>query len=178
MKKILIVIDMQNDFIDGSLGTEEARKIVPRVLDKIRSYPWDCIYATRDTHGPDYLKTAEGMNLPVEHCIRGTHGWEIREEIRQAMPEAVIVDKPVFGSTELVRLLIKEQEKEELELELIGLCTDICVVSNAILIKANLPEAAVSVDPSCCAGVTPKTHEAALETMKMCQIYVKEGEKQ
>lgn len=170
MKKVLVVVDMQNDFIDGALGTKEAQAIVGRVIEKIKEYPEDCIYATRDTHEEDYLETSEGKNLPVPHCIRGSEGWQIREEIRAAMLHAVIVDKPSFASLELADLLCRENEREELEIELVGLCTDICVVSNALLLKARLPETKISVDPSCCAGVTPESHEAALLTMKMCQI--------
>lgn len=170
MKKILVVIDMQNDFIDGALGTGEAQDIVNAVVEKIRSYPEDCIYATRDTHEENYLETAEGKNLPVPHCIRGSQGWQIREEIAAAMPHAVIVDKPTFGSLELAELLYRESGKEEIQIELVGLCTDICVVSNALLLKARMPEVPVRVDPSCCAGVTPESHEAALMTMRMCQI--------
>lgn len=170
MKKILVVIDMQNDFIDGSLGTPEAQAIVDRVAEKIRSYPADCIWATRDTHEENYMDTAEGRKLPVPHCIRGSHGWQIREEIAAAMPDVVIVDKPTFGSTRLAELLMQENAEEELEIELVGLCTDICVVSNALLLKACMPAATIRVDASCCAGVTPESHEAALLTMKMCQI--------
>lgn len=172
MKKILAVIDMQNDFIDGALGTAEAAGIVEKVVDKIRSYPADCIYATRDTHGEDYMETSEGRYLPVKHCIKGTKGWEIRPEVAQAMPQAVIIDKPTFGSKELARRLFEESQKEEIEIELAGLCTDICVVTNALLLKTELPEVKISVDASCCAGVTPESHEAALLTMKMCQIEV------
>lgn len=172
MKKILVVIDMQNDFIDGALGTEEAKGIVAHVISKIKSYPGDRIYATRDTHGPDYLTTPEGRSLPVEHCIRGSHGWEIRKEVAEAMPGAVIIDKPSFGSLELVERLKAERQKNELCVELVGLCTDICVVTNALLIKTALPDTEVTVDASCTAGVTPQSHEAALLTMKMCQIEV------
>lgn len=172
MKKVLVVVDMQNDFIDGSLGTAQAQGIVDKVIGKIKSYPADCIYATRDTHGEDYLASSEGKNLPVVHCVKGSRGWEIRSEIAEAMPEAVIVDKPSFGSMDLVKLLCTENEKEELEIELVGLCTDICVVSNAILLKSFLPENRIIVDAACCAGVTPESHEAALLTMKMCQIMV------
>ena len=170
MKKVLVVVDMQNDFIDGALGTKEAQAIVGNVLEKIGKYPPDCIYATRDTHENNYLKTNEGRNLPVPHCIRGSEGWQIRKEVQEAMPHAVIVDKPSFASLELADLLCRENEREELEIELVGLCTDICVVSNALLLKARLPETRISVDPACCAGVTPESHEAALLTMKMCQI--------
>lgn len=172
MKKVLVVVDMQNDFIDGSLGTVQAQGIVSKVISKIKSYPADCIYATRDTHGEDYLESSEGKNLPVVHCVKGNKGWEIRPEVAEAMPQAVILDKPTFGSTELAKLLYRENEKEELEIELVGLCTDICVVSNALLLKSFLPENRISVDASCCAGVTPESHEAALATMKMCQIMV------
>ena len=172
MKKILIVVDMQNDFIDGALGTKEAEQIVEPVMHKIKEYNTGNIYATRDTHGTDYLSTQEGKNLPVEHCVKGTKGWEIRAEIAELLDGAVIVDKPSFGSLELAELLYEENKKEELEIELIGLCTDICVVSNAILLKAKMPEVKISVDASCCAGVTPESHAAALETMKMCQINI------
>ena len=172
MKKVLVVVDMQNDFIDGSLGTVQAQGIVSKVISKIKSYSADCIYATRDTHGEDYLESSEGKNLPVVHCVKGSKGWEIRPEVAEAMPQAVILDKPTFGSTELAKLLYRENEKEELEIELVGLCTDICVVSNALLLKSFLPENRISVDASCCAGVTPESHEAALATMKMCQIMV------
>lgn len=170
LKKILVVIDMQNDFIDGALGTAEAQAIVERVEAKIKTYPADRIYATRDTHGENYMETQEGKRLPVPHCIRGSRGWQICDRIASAMPSAVIVDKPTFGSTALAELLREENEKEELEIELAGLCTDICVVSNALLLKAYLPETAIRVDASCCAGVTPESHEAALRTMGMCQI--------
>lgn len=172
MKKILVVIDMQNDFIDGALGTKEAQAIVEKVVAKIHAYPAENIYATRDTHGEDYLKTCEGKSLPVEHCIRGTRGWQIREEVMEAMPQARLVDKPTFGSMELAQLLWEEAQKGEVEIELVGLCTDICVVTNALLLKTRLPETKISVDASCCAGVTPKSHEAALTTMKMCQVAV------
>lgn len=172
MKKILVVVDMQNDFIDGALGTKEAEQIVEPVMHKIKEYNTGNIYATRDTHGEDYLSTQEGKNLPVEHCIKGTQGWEIRSEIAELLDGAVIVDKPSFGSLNLAELLYEENKKEELEIELIGLCTDICVVSNAILLKAKMPEIKISVDASCCAGVTPESHAAALETMKMCQINI------
>ncbi len=172
MRKILVVVDMQNDFIDGALGTKEAQQIVEPVIHKIKEYDITNIYTTRDTHGTDYLSTQEGKNLPVEHCIKGTEGWEIRAEIAELLQGAVVVDKPSFGSLELAELLYEENKKEELEVELVGLCTDICVVSNAILLKAKMPEIQISVDASCCAGVTPESHQAALETMKMCQIQI------
>ena len=172
MKKILVVVDMQNDFIDGTLGTKEAQQIVPLVVSKIHSYPQDCIYATRDTHPETYLETQEGRNLPVSHCIEGTKGWEIRKEIADAMPGAEIINKPTFGSVVLAQELMERNAREPIEVELVGLCTDICVVSNALLIKAILPEIVVKVDPGCCAGVTPQSHEAALATMRACQIQI------
>ena len=171
MKKILVVVDMQNDFVDGALGTAEAVRIVPAVVDKIRSYPADCVWATRDTHPVDYLQTQEGRNLPVEHCIKGTSGWELTPAVAEAMPaEARYFDKPTFGSDELGCALAEENAKQPSEVEFIGLCTDICVISNALLANAFLPEVKISVDPACCAGVTPEAHEAALATMRSCQI--------
>ncbi len=172
MRKILIVIDMQNDFIDGALGTAEAVGIVEAVKEKIRSYPAADVIATMDTHFDNYMQTQEGKYLPVPHCIRETAGWEIRPEIADLLKEAKIYEKPTFGSTQLAADLKAAAEKEEIELELIGLCTDICVVSNALLLKAQMPEVKISVDASCCAGVTPVKHEAALETMRSCQIQV------
>ncbi|HAP02682.1 MAG TPA: amidase, partial [Lachnospiraceae bacterium] len=160
-RKIIIVIDMQNDFIDGSLGTKEAEAIVPAVIEKIKEYPKQDVYATRDTHLKDYLNTQEGKNLPVEHCIKGTKGWEIRADIAELILKNHIFDKPTFGSVQLAEAVKKMNEEEPLEIELIGLCTDICVVSNALLLKAFMPEVRISVDPSCCAGVTPEKHEAA-----------------
>lgn len=165
--KTLIVIDMQNDFIDGSLGTPEAQAIVAGVKDKIREYYSSGaeIIFTRDTHGPDYLDTQEGKLLPVEHCIKGTAGWEIAEGLE--VPGCIYIDKPTFGWTHW-------NERQFEEIEIVGLCTDICVVSNALLLKAAFPEIKISVDAKCCAGVTPQTHEAALQTMKMCQICIEE----
>ncbi|MBP3329709.1 MAG: cysteine hydrolase [Clostridia bacterium] len=165
MKKTLIVVDMQNDFIDKALGTAEAVRIVPAVKEKIGEYVknGDEIIFTRDTHGEDYLNTAEGRKLPVKHCIKGTEGWEIAEGLY--VDGAKIIDKPNFGWPHW-------NEENFEEVELIGLCTDICVVSNALIIKAMFPEINVKVDSSCCAGVTPESHEAALKTMQMCQIEV------
>ena len=171
-RKIIIVIDMQNDFIDGSLGTKEAEAIVPAVIEKIKEYPKQDVYATRDTHPKDYLNTQEGKNLPVEHCIKGTKGWEIKAGIAELIQENHIFDKQTFGSVQLAEAVKKMNEEEPLEIELIGLCTDICVVSNALLLKAFMPEVRISVDSSCCAGVTPEKHEAALETMRSCQIQI------
>lgn len=165
MKKTLIVVDMQNDFIDMALGTPEAVAIVPKVKEKIRAYVenGDEIIFTRDTHFENYLETAEGKKLPVEHCIKGTKGWEIADGLY--VEGSKVIDKPNFGWP--------HWSNEQLEdVELVGLCTDICVVSNALIIKATFPDAYVKVDSSCCAGVTVESHEAALKTMGMCQIEV------
>lgn len=171
MKNILLVIDMQNDFIDGALGTKEAVAIVDKVKTKIESFDGEVIF-TRDTHEVDYLGTQEGKNLPVEHCICGTFGWEIRSELT-GIREGAVIDKPTFGSRELAELLYEKHQKEGIgEITLIGLCTDICVISNALVIKAFLPEVKITVDASCCAGVTPESHENALAAMKMCQINI------
>lgn len=173
MEKILVVIDMQNDFIDGSLGTPEAVAIVDNVVNKINTYKADNIYATRDTHFENYLETSEGKNLPVVHCVKDTFGWQINSKVANAIKNSVIIDKPSFGSLELAEMLRKRSEKEDIEIELVGLCTDICVVSNAMILKAYMPEVKISVDGSCCVGVTKESHFKALDTMKMCQINVK-----
>ena len=175
MRKILIIIDMQNDFIDAALGTKEAVAIVEAVKEKIRSFPAEDVIATMDTHDEGYMQTQEGKNLPVMHCIKGTDGWKIRPDIAELLTGAKIYEKPTFGSTALAADLKDLSEKEEIELELIGLCTDICVVSNALLLKATMPEVKITVDAACCAGVTPQKHLAALETMRSCQIDVKNG---
>lgn len=167
MKKILIVVDMQNDFIDGSLGSAMAQAIVPKVVEKAAHFDGKVIF-TRDTHGPNYLNTQEGRKLPVKHCIQGTPGWQICEELQPFA--ANVVDKLSFGSISLPRLLAQEGTPESIEL--CGLCTDICVISNAMILKAALPEIPLLVDASCCAGVTPESHRNALEAMKMCQITV------
>lgn len=168
MKKLLVVVDMQNDFVSGSLGTDEAKKIVPKVLDKIqRNQKNDKVVFTRDTHKEDYLQTREGRFLPVEHCIQGTWSHELIDEVKPLAEK--IFDKPTFGSMELVHYVTQE---EFTEVELIGLCTDICVVTNALLLKTFFPEIEISVDSACCAGVTPESHDAALLTMKMCQIVI------
>lgn len=170
MRKVLVVIDMQKDFIDGTLGTKEAQAIVQNVVKKIGQYDPKDVYATRDTHSEDYLETSEGRKLPVVHCVEDTPGWEINAEVAEALGSATIINKPTFGSVVLADLLQEESDKEDLAIELVGLCTDICVVSNALLLKAVMPEIPISVDASCCAGVTPESHEAALTTMQMCQI--------
>lgn len=175
MKKILIVVDMQKDFIDGSLGTKEAVSIVDNVVKEIEK-GYDLIICTRDTHHEDYLSSNEGKHLPVVHCVKGSEGWQIDPKVMKAIEEMgnyQIIDKPTFGSEKMVEIL-KEMDKEEKieEIALLGLCTDICVVSNALLVKAAFPEIRISVKKDCCAGVTPESHEAALTTMKMCQIEV------
>lgn len=170
--KVLVVVDMQNDFIDGALGTPEAIKIVPNVIQKIRDFD-GMVIATRDTHEENYLDTQEGKKLPVKHCIRGTEGWEIRPEIQELLSENPI-DKPTFGSEELGQKLKACQESEDPieSITLVGLCTDICVISNALLLKAYMPEVPVIVDASCCAGVTPESHVQALNAMRMCQVEI------
>ena len=172
MKKIIIVVDMQNDFIDGSLGTKEAQEMLPRLKEKLEkevaSGTVELVF-TMDTHGEDYLNTQEGKNLPVKHCIKGSKGWEITSELGGFVKKArAVVEKPAFGSMTLPKFLSDAEE-----VELVGLCTDICVISNALLIKAAYPEMPVSVDANCCAGVTPESHKNALSAMKMCQIKVK-----
>ena len=172
MKPALLIIDMQNDFINGALGTPEAETIVDRVAEEIGRYPAGDVIATRDTHPENYLETQEGRNLPVVHCVKGTTGWELHPKIAAALKDAVIIDKPTFGSKELAEKLALLAELDELEITLVGLCTDICVVSNALLVKAFLPETTVRVLADCCAGVTPESHKAALDTMRMCQIQI------
>ena len=163
--KTLIVVDMQNDFIDGSLGTKEAVSIVSDVKAKIEEYRknGDEVIFTRDTHHDNYLETNEGKYLPVVHCIENTKGWEIKDGL--FFEGAEVIDKPSFG-------YMGWMDHKFEEIEIIGLCTDICVVSNALILKAMFPEIKISVDPKCCAGVTPESHSAALETMKMCQIEI------
>lgn len=171
MQKILVVVDMQNDFIDGSLGTKEAVEIVPSVKEKIENFDGKVIF-TRDTHFDNYLETQEGTLLPVKHCIKDTVGWQIRPEL-DALRVSEAIDKPTFGSVMLGKKLVEENEKEPIEsVTLIGLCTDICVISNALLIKAFLPEIPIIVDAKCCAGVTPDSHKNALNAMKACQIKI------
>ena len=173
MKKFLVVVDMQKDFVDGSLGTIEAQGIVRNVCEKIKGFEGEII-VTFDTHDENYLDTAEGKKLPVKHCIKGTKGFELDEDVKSALEgkDYTSVEKPTFGSVKLPEIIREKAQGEDFTVELIGLCTDICVVSNALLIKANFPEAEVFVDSSCCAGVTVESHNAALETMKSCQINV------
>jgi len=170
MKKYLLVIDMQKDFVDGSLGTAEAQAIVPAVAEKIRGFEGEVIF-TQDTHGENYMETQEGKFLPVLHCIKGTPGHEVVPELQEFLADAKVFLKGTFGSVDLAAYLSKRAEEIE-SIELIGLCTDICVVSNALLLKAAMPEKPLFVDASCCAGVTPEKHAAALETMRSCQITV------
>ena len=172
-QKFLIVVDMQNDFIDGALGTPEAVAVVNAVVDRIRACRENGyqVIATLDTHGDDYLNSAEGKKLPVRHCIRGTEGWQLNPEVREVLGDAVLVEKPAFGSVRLPEIIRENTEPgEPITMEIMGLCTDICVVSNALLLKANFPEAKIAVNTRCCAGVTPEKHMAALETMGSCQI--------
>ncbi|MCL2556124.1 MAG: cysteine hydrolase [Firmicutes bacterium] len=170
MKKILVIIDMQNDFVDGSLGTDEARKIVPYVAKKIEEYKKNGheIIFTKDTHDNNYLTTQEGKNLPVCHCIKGTKGHDIVSDLD--FNNCKIIEKPSFGSFELSEKIAAIKDLSEIEL--CGLCTDICIVSNALILKAKLPEIIITVDSKACAGVTVDTHNAALTTMKMCQINI------
>lgn len=179
-QRVLVVVDMQNDFIDGALGTREAEAIVPAVCRKIREAASEnaLIFATKDTHSENYMETREGRFLPVPHCIKGSSGWEIRPEVSAELGDARIIEKYSFGSRILPdaiaeALQIRGLAEKDTEIELIGLCTDICVVSNALILKARFPETDMMVDASCCAGVTVEKHLAALETMKSCQIEVK-----
>ncbi|MBR2482035.1 MAG: cysteine hydrolase [Oscillospiraceae bacterium] len=171
MQDILIVVDMQNDFIDGALGTAEAVAIVGKVREKILGFPGRVLF-TRDTHEENYMDTQEGRKLPVPHCIRGTKGWEITDALADLVTDAPI-DKPTFGSAALGALLLDANAADpNSRITLIGLCTDICVISNAMLCKAFLPEVEIAVDAACCAGVTVESHRGALAAMKMCQITV------
>ena len=176
--KVLVVVDMQNDFITGPLGTPEAQAIVPKVARKIRDFDGEYIAVTRDTHYKDYLETQEGRNLPVVHCVKHSDGWDIAHEISAALfsslsDDPIFFDKPAFGSVELCNRLADLHASNFISsIELIGLCTDICVISNAMLLKSCLPEVPIVVDASCCAGVTPESHRNALRAMEMCQIKI------
>ena len=169
---VLIVVDMQNDFIDGALGTPEAVKIIPAVRKRIEQARdrGETVIFTRDTHFENYMDTLEGKNLPVPHCIKQTEGWEISSAL--PVGDALILDKPTFGSVDLGNCLLSLKPER---VEVVGLCTDICVISNALLVKAFLPEVPVAVDAACCAGVTPESHKNALAAMRMCQIEVLNG---
>ena len=173
MTKILVVVDMQNDFIDGALGTKEAIAIVPAVVKKIQNFQGP-VYYTRDTHSQNYMKTAEGRNLPVQHCIKGTDGWRLHPLIEKVCidKQAYGVEKITFGSVLLPEMLREMYPEGVDELEMVGLCTDICIISNALLLKSFFPETTIRVDSACCAGVTPESHQTALDAMKMCQIVI------
>ena len=176
MRSILIVVDMQKDFVTGALASAEAQAILPEVKSKISEYDRDVkeIIFTRDTHGEDYMQTNEGKHLPVPHCIKGTDGWQICAELTDGITsEYKTVDKPTFGFLGWKDVLVSETaDGSDLDIEMIGVCTDICVVSNALILKAMYPEAMVRVDAGCCAGVTPEAHAAALVTMRSCQVDV------
>ncbi len=173
MKNVLVVVDIQKDFVDGALGTKEAVAIIPNAVSKIKAFNGD-IYVTYDTHYDNYMSTSEGEKLPVPHCIKGTEGWELDKDIAEALKDKsyIPVEKLTFGSSELPGLIKENMGDEDFDITLIGLCTDICVVSNALILKANFPEKQINVDASCCAGVTVETHNAAVTTMKMCQINI------
>ena len=179
MKKILVVIDAQNDFITGSLRNEEAIAAVPALVEKILNFDGSAIFVTKDTHSPDYLSTPEGSKLPVVHCVKGSEGWNLDPQVQAALDKAAgkgipvkYIEKPTFGSYDLVSEL-RALGDEPLDLEFVGFCTDICVVSNVLLAKAAFYDTArISVDPACCAGVTPDSHAAALSTMAMCQVEI------
>ena len=171
MRDLLIVVDMQNDFIDGALGTPEALAIVPKVKKKIEEFDGLVLF-TRDTHERNYMETQEGRNLPVPHCIRGSAGWQIRTEL-DALRTTEPIDKVTFGSQDLGTLLCELNEAEAIgSMTFIGLCTDICVISNVMIAKAFLPEVPIYVDAACCAGVSPETHENALKAMEVCQVKI------
>lgn len=170
MSKLVVIVDMQNDFIDGALGTKEAEAIVPNVKDYLEQVTEDVqVVFTRDAHGEDYMETQEGRKLPVVHCVAGTKGWEICDALKPFAEDCVIFDKPTFGSVDLQQFVL---ENEYDEIELMGLCTDICVISNAMLVKAALPEAKVTVRSDCSAGVTVESHNNALDAMAACQIEI------
>lgn len=173
MKQLLIVVDMQNDFVDGALGTPEAVSIVPAVAEKIARHDGP-VFVTMDTHGEDYLSTSEGKKLPVPHCIRGTRGWQLNNRVACALEgkNPTVLEKPTFGCVALPDTIRNEVGSEPFSMELIGLCTDICVISNALLLKAHFPEAPMKVDSACCAGVSPATHNAALSAMGCCQVEI------
>lgn len=189
MYKILVIVDMQNDFLDEKvLGNKDCREVVRRIVEKLQQERYQEIILTRDTHEDNYLETQEGRKLPVRHCIRGTPGWEIADAIQEAVKKAAgeeetsggqsdtivrTIDKPTFGSLALADEIALASSREETSVELVGVCTGICVISNALLIKAKSPEVPVAVDASCCACVTPQSHQTALDAMKLCQIEIK-----
>lgn len=173
--KYLIVVDVQNDFVDGSLGTKEAQAMLPALLKKVEAFD-GTVVMTKDTHPENYLETQEGKLLPVKHCIKGTEGWEFPKSLQDLCDKrrAKVYEKPTFGSIRMAEDFRKLYENDEIDsIELVGLCTDICVISNALMLKAAAPEVPVYVDARCCAGVTPKKHEEALDVMESCQIIVR-----
>lgn len=169
MKKTIVVVDMQNDFVTGSLGTKEACKTVPVIEKLLKENQGNQIIFTQDTHHEDYLSTSEGKMLPVKHCMKGTKGWEIIPELKEWTHQAIMVEKPTFGSLKLPELISQYQPEQII---LVGVCSDICVISNALILKAHFPELPIIVYENACAGVTPDKHQAAIETMKSCQIDV------
>ncbi len=172
--KLLIVVDMQKDFIDGALGTAEAKDILPYVAERIRSFDGAVLF-TRDTHEDTYLSTQEGQRLPVPHCLRGTDGWQIADELRMLRASAPVLDKVTFGAHDLPRAMREAVGGETIEhITFVGVCTDICVISNVMIAKAHFPEVPIAVDARGCAGVTPESHRVALDAMRMCQVDILE----
>ena len=174
--KCLVVVDMQKDFVTGALGSPEAQAIVPRVVERVAQAAdnGEELLFTRDTHRENYLETQEGRRLPVPHCIAGTDGWQVIPELEPYTVGRRVVDKPTFGSRQLGELLAELDRQEPLEeITFVGLCTDICVISNAMVAKAFLPEVPLTVEAACCAGVTPESHENALRALEVCQVTVK-----
>ena len=171
MKKLIVVVDMQNDFIDGALGTQEAQLMLPKLVKKLEQEKEAELIFTLDTHNQYYMDTQEGKNLPVPHCIKPEHGWKITDVLQKFVDKAAaVIEKPSFGSLAFPQAVSKIEADE---IELVGLCTDICVISNAMILKAAFPEVTLAVDASCCAGVTPESHATALAAMKMCQIEIR-----
>lgn len=173
--KLLLVIDMQNDFVTDALGTSEAVAIVPNVVSRLEKAKEEkeVVVFTRDTHQSNYLETQEGKNLPVPHCIEGTRGWEIVDALASFTAGCTVIDKPTFGSAKLAEVLREMDSKDAIEkITIIGLCTDICVISNAMIAKATLPEVPIAIEEACCAGVSPESHKRALEAMQVCQMQV------
>ncbi len=172
MQDVLIVVDMQVDFVSGALGTKEAQAVLPHVVDKVKSFSGKLVF-TRDTHSPDYLTTQEGTMLPIAHCIKDTEGWQLAGELKELAKGQDIIDKPAFGSLELAEHIKTLHQQQPINrITLVGLCTDICVLSNALILKAALPEVSVHVDAACCAGASPEGHETALKALKPCQVVV------
>lgn len=173
-KNVLVVIDVQNDFIDGALGSKEAQEALPRIIERVKGFQGQ-VFATKDTHFDGYLETQEGKNLPVPHCIKGTNGWDFPEELAELMEEkaARVFEKTTFGSVDLAQELKRRFDQGKIEsVEFVGFCTDICVVSNALLVKAESPELPIVVDARCCAGVTTEKHQNALDVLESCQVRV------